>query len=122
MTVLLYRRWVALLANHIDNVIVPHYYRAAFSMASALGRLGLVSARRKVLTSSANTATTRRTVVFSSSGAILAQPEKTPFGIWRIAAVVVPFLYLGTRISKNFAELLEEHDIFYPEVDDDDDD
>ncbi|XP_077590409.1 essential MCU regulator, mitochondrial [Stigmatopora nigra] len=89
-------------------------------MASTLGRLGWVAARRKVLTSLANTATTRRTVVFSSSGAILPKPKKTPFGIWRIVAVVVPFLYVGTRISKNFAELLEEHDIFVPEDDDDD--
>ncbi|GLD66367.1 single-pass membrane protein with aspartate-rich tail 1b [Lates japonicus] len=29
--------------------------------------------------------------------------------------VVVPFLYVGTLISKNFAALLEEHDIFVPE-------
>lgn len=35
--------------------------------------------------------------------------------------VVVPFLYVGTLISKNFAALLEEHDIFVPEDDDDDD-
>lgn len=35
--------------------------------------------------------------------------------------VVVPFLYVGTQISKNFAALLEEHDIFVPEDDDDDD-
>uniref|UniRef100_A0A8C6WG13 Essential MCU regulator, mitochondrial n=1 Tax=Neogobius melanostomus TaxID=47308 RepID=A0A8C6WG13_9GOBI len=45
----------------------------------------------------------------------------TPFGLIRIALVVVPFLYVGTRISKNFAALLEEHDIFVPEDDDDDD-
>lgn len=35
--------------------------------------------------------------------------------------VVVPFLYVGNLISKNFAALLEEHDIFVPEDDDDDD-
>lgn len=38
-----------------------------------------------------------------------------------MAVVVVPFLYVGTLISKNFAALLEEHDIFVPEDDDDDD-
>lgn len=38
-----------------------------------------------------------------------------------MTAVVVPFLYVGTLISKNFAALLEEHDIFVPEDDDDDD-
>lgn len=46
---------------------------------------------------------------------------QTPFGLIRMTAVVVPFLYVGTLISKNFAALLEEHDIFVPEDDDDDD-
>ncbi|XP_057717588.1 essential MCU regulator, mitochondrial-like [Corythoichthys intestinalis] len=90
-------------------------------MASALGRFGWGSALKNVLASPVTTVTARRTAVCSSSGAILPKPKKTPFGIWRIAAVVVPFLYVGTRISKNFAELLEEHDIFVPEDDDDDD-
>uniref|UniRef100_A0A3Q2YN81 Essential MCU regulator, mitochondrial n=1 Tax=Hippocampus comes TaxID=109280 RepID=A0A3Q2YN81_HIPCM len=90
-------------------------------MASALSRLGWVSAVTNVFASPAKTATACRTAVCSSSGAILPKPKKTPFGLWRIAAVVVPFLYVGTRISKNFAELLEEHDIFVPEDDDDDD-
>uniref|UniRef100_A0A8C5QUK8 Essential MCU regulator, mitochondrial n=1 Tax=Leptobrachium leishanense TaxID=445787 RepID=A0A8C5QUK8_9ANUR len=43
------------------------------------------------------------------------------FGLIRVFAVVIPFLYVGTLISKNFAALLEEHDIFVPEDDDDDD-
>lgn len=46
---------------------------------------------------------------------------QTPFGLIRMTVVVVPFLYVGTLISKNFAALLEEHDIFVPEDDDDDD-
>lgn len=46
---------------------------------------------------------------------------QTPFGLIRMTEVVVPFLYVGTLISKNFAALLEEHDIFVPEDDDDDD-
>ncbi|XP_046900061.1 single-pass membrane protein with aspartate-rich tail 1b [Hypomesus transpacificus] len=62
-----------------------------------------------------------RTVVSSSSGTILPRPDKTSFGLIRMTAVVVPFLYVGTLISKNFAALLEEHDIFVPEDDDDDD-
>uniref|UniRef100_A0A8B9U747 Essential MCU regulator, mitochondrial n=1 Tax=Anas zonorhyncha TaxID=75864 RepID=A0A8B9U747_9AVES len=48
-------------------------------------------------------------------------PEITPFGLLRVFSVVLPFLYVGTQISKNFAALLEEHDIFVPEDDDDDD-
>uniref|UniRef100_A0A8D2MKS4 Essential MCU regulator, mitochondrial n=1 Tax=Zonotrichia albicollis TaxID=44394 RepID=A0A8D2MKS4_ZONAL len=46
---------------------------------------------------------------------------QTPFGLLRVFSVVIPFLYVGTQISKNFAALLEEHDIFVPEDDDDDD-
>lgn len=46
---------------------------------------------------------------------------QTPFGLIRMTIVVVPFLYMGTLISKNFAAVLEEHDIFVPEDDDDDD-
>ncbi|KAF4080910.1 hypothetical protein AMELA_G00176500 [Ameiurus melas] len=62
-----------------------------------------------------------RTAVCTSSGAILPKPKKTAFGMLRISVVVIPFLYIGTLISKNFAALLEEHDIFVPEDDDDDD-
>ncbi|KAJ7992631.1 hypothetical protein DPEC_G00280680 [Dallia pectoralis] len=65
--------------------------------------------------------TVHRTVVHSPSGGILPKPKKTSFGLFRIAMVVIPFLYVGTLISKNFAALLEEHDIFVPEDDDDDD-
>ncbi|XP_054635857.1 single-pass membrane protein with aspartate-rich tail 1b [Dunckerocampus dactyliophorus] len=72
-------------------------------------------------TSYLNRTTQTRSAVSSSSGAILPKPDKTPFGLIRMTAVVVPFLYVGTLISKNFAALLEEHDIFVPEDDDDDD-
>lgn len=63
------------------------------------------------------------------SGPVTAAPSRrrsrlspqTPFGLLRVFSVVIPFLYVGTQISKNFAALLEEHDIFVPEDDDDDD-
>uniref|UniRef100_A0A3P9LV58 Essential MCU regulator, mitochondrial n=1 Tax=Oryzias latipes TaxID=8090 RepID=A0A3P9LV58_ORYLA len=94
-------------------------------MASALfGPLVRLSARASPLGPSSTqgrTVTLYRSAVSSSSGAILPKPKKTPFGLMRIALVVVPFLYVGTQISKNFAALLEEHDIFVPEDDDDDD-
>ncbi|XP_034449087.1 essential MCU regulator, mitochondrial-like [Hippoglossus hippoglossus] len=83
-------------------------------MSPALGRL---VARLSALPA----VTLSRTAVCSSSGAILPRPRKTPFGPVRIALVVLPFLYVGIQISKNFAALLEEHDIFVPEDDDDDD-
>ncbi|KAM4650785.1 essential MCU regulator, mitochondrial [Discoglossus pictus] len=62
-----------------------------------------------------------RTVISTSHGVILPKPEKVNFGLLRVFSVVIPFLYVGTLISKNFAALLEEHDIFVPEDDDDDD-
>uniref|UniRef100_A0A8C5TLI6 Essential MCU regulator, mitochondrial n=1 Tax=Malurus cyaneus samueli TaxID=2593467 RepID=A0A8C5TLI6_9PASS len=55
-----------------------------------------------------------RSATVTRSGAILPKPL-------RVFSVVIPFLYVGTQISKNFAALLEEHDIFVPEDDDDDD-
>ncbi|XP_048356393.1 essential MCU regulator, mitochondrial [Sphaerodactylus townsendi] len=62
-----------------------------------------------------------RNVTATRTGAILPKPVKMPFGLLRIFSVVIPFLYVGTQISKSFAALLEEHDIFVPEDDDDDD-
>ncbi|XP_055051137.1 essential MCU regulator, mitochondrial [Misgurnus anguillicaudatus] len=82
--------------------------RRFVSLVSSVRRSGLVC-------------TQYRTAVCSSSGAILPKPKKTSFGLMRIMMVVAPFLYVGTQISKNFAALLEEHDIFVPEDDDDDD-
>ncbi|XP_007883856.1 single-pass membrane protein with aspartate-rich tail 1b [Callorhinchus milii] len=62
-----------------------------------------------------------RAALTTSNGAILPKPDKMSFGLMKVMVVVVPFLYLGTQISKSFASVLEEHDIFVP-VDDDDDD
>ncbi|XP_060101328.1 essential MCU regulator, mitochondrial [Heteronotia binoei] len=62
-----------------------------------------------------------RSITVTQSGAILPKPVKMPFGLLRVFSVVIPFLYVGTQISKSFAALLEEHDIFVPEDDDDDD-
>ncbi|XP_028841751.1 essential MCU regulator, mitochondrial [Denticeps clupeoides] len=99
-------------------------------MASAMYRpSGLAAAVRNVAAAvgstgskcSGRTWTPCRTAVTTSSGAVLPKPPKTSFGLVRIGVVVVPFLYVGTLISKNFAALLEEHDIFVPEDDDDDD-
>ncbi|XP_006894526.1 PREDICTED: essential MCU regulator, mitochondrial-like [Elephantulus edwardii] len=62
-----------------------------------------------------------RSVIVTRSGAILSKPVKMSFGLLRVFSIMIPFLYVGTLISKNFAALLEEHDIFVPEDDDDDD-
>ncbi|XP_038625977.1 essential MCU regulator, mitochondrial-like [Tachyglossus aculeatus] len=60
-----------------------------------------------------------RTLIVTQSGAILPKPAKMSFGLLRVFSIVIPFLYIGTLISKNFAALLEKHDIFVPEDDDD---
>ncbi|XP_022614342.1 essential MCU regulator, mitochondrial-like [Seriola dumerili] len=99
-------------------------------MATRILRLPLRLSTRNTAIMSRNTGlkasniprtTPIRTAVSTPSGAILPKPDKTPFGLIRMTVVVVPFLYVGTLISKNFAALLEEHDIFVPEDDDDDD-
>lgn len=82
---------------------------------------GIMTRNPSLKASTVSRTTQTRTVVSTPSGAILPKPEKTPFGLIRMTVVVVPFLYVGTLISKNFAALLEEHDIFVPEDDDDDD-
>ncbi|KAM3623297.1 uncharacterized protein V6R79_009724 [Siganus canaliculatus] len=83
--------------------------------------MGIMSRNTGLRSSNISRATQSRTAVSTPSGAILPKPDKTPFGLIRMTVVVVPFLYVGTLISKNFAALLEEHDIFVPEDDDDDD-
>ncbi|XP_016415695.1 single-pass membrane protein with aspartate-rich tail 1b [Sinocyclocheilus rhinocerous] len=96
-------------------------------MASLAGRLSRAFFIRNTATLSRNTgpnsvnAIFRRTAVSTTSGAVPPKPVKVPFGLTRMAIVVVPFLYVGNLISKNFAALLEEHEIFVPDDDDDDD-
>ncbi|XP_056312410.1 single-pass membrane protein with aspartate-rich tail 1b [Danio aesculapii] len=99
-------------------------------MASLVGRLSRAFFVKNTLTLSRNAnqksvnvtgPTLSRTAVSSTTGRVLPKPDKVPFGLTRMAIVVVPFLYVGTLISKNFAALLEEHEIFVPDDDDDDD-
>jgi len=60
-----------------------------------------------------------RTVVYSESGALLARPERVPFGVIKVLVVVGVSVFIGGTISKNGAEFLEEHDLFVPDEDDD---
>uniref|UniRef100_A0A3Q3WPJ6 Essential MCU regulator, mitochondrial n=1 Tax=Mola mola TaxID=94237 RepID=A0A3Q3WPJ6_MOLML len=83
--------------------------------------MGITSFKTGSKTSNISRVNQTRTAVSTPSGAILPKPDKTPFGLIRMTVVMLPFLYVGTLISKNFAALLEEHDIFVPEDDDDDD-
>ncbi|CAH4028366.1 essential MCU regulator, mitochondrial [Pieris brassicae] len=64
----------------------------------------------------------KRTATTTPSGAILPEPEKTPFGILSVVGAVIPGLLIGAAISKNIANFLEENELFVPSDDDDDDD
>lgn len=64
----------------------------------------------------------RRTATTTPTGAILPEPEKTPFGLLSIVCAVIPGLLIGAAISKNIANFLEENELFVPSDDDDDDD
>ncbi|CAG4971359.1 unnamed protein product [Colias eurytheme] len=64
----------------------------------------------------------KRTATTTPSGAILPEPEKTPFGLLSVVAAVIPGLLIGAAISKNIANFLEENELFVPSDDDDDDD
>ncbi|XP_063364419.1 essential MCU regulator, mitochondrial [Cydia strobilella] len=64
----------------------------------------------------------KRTATTTPTGAILPEPEKTPFGLLGIVCAVVPGLLIGAAISKNIANFLEENELFVPSDDDDDDD
>ncbi|KAK2501065.1 hypothetical protein MC885_015280 [Smutsia gigantea] len=90
----------------------------AFRRGPSLKEVGDVSAGRG---GSGRSLVPSRSVIVTRSGAILPKPVKMSFGLLRVFSIVIPFLYVGTLISKNFAALLEEHDIFVPEDDDDDD-
>ncbi|XP_039352922.1 essential MCU regulator, mitochondrial [Mauremys reevesii] len=91
--------------------------RLLAAAAGSRGRVGVGGLR----SGPAVTVVPSRNETVTRSGAILPKPPKMPFGLLRVFTVVIPFLYIGTQISKNFAALLEEHDIFVPEDDDDDD-
>ncbi|CAK1551227.1 unnamed protein product [Leptosia nina] len=64
----------------------------------------------------------KRPATTTPSGAILPEPEKTPFGLLSVVCAVVPGLLIGAAISKNIANFLEENELFVPSDDDDDDD
>ena len=61
-----------------------------------------------------------RTKVYTESGALLEKPVRVRFGILKVACTVTPFLLTGGVISREFAALLEETELFVPDDDDDD--
>ncbi|XP_072452410.1 essential MCU regulator, mitochondrial [Notamacropus eugenii] len=93
----------------------------AAAAAVRSGALGPGPAARKAVGGLGQGPVPSRSLIATRSGAILPKPAKMSFGLLRVFSIVIPFLYVGTLISKNFAALLEEHDIFVPEDDDDDD-
>jgi hypothetical protein len=61
-----------------------------------------------------------RTVVYSNTGSFLERPEQVRFGVIKVLLVVIPFIFVGSMISKTGAAILEETELFVPEGDDDD--
>lgn len=59
--------------------------------------------------------------IFKESGALQGPPPKTRFPITKSLAMIIPFLWAGGWVSMKGAAFLEEHDIFVPAEDDDDD-
>ncbi|KAK4467481.1 hypothetical protein MN116_008993, partial [Schistosoma mekongi] len=54
---------------------------------------------------------------YKESGAFCERPQIIRFGILRSLAVGIPFIFIGSLISRTGAELLEEYDIFTPQDD-----
>ncbi|KAL8595063.1 hypothetical protein ACOMHN_002041 [Nucella lapillus] len=61
-----------------------------------------------------------RTKVCSETGALMEKPVHVRFGLLKVACTVTPFLLTGGYLSREFASLLEEHELFVPDDDDDD--
>ncbi|CAF3172044.1 unnamed protein product [Rotaria socialis] len=60
--------------------------------------------------------------VYTESGAIRPMPKRYPLGIIKVLCIAIPFLYLGSLVSKYGALGLEKMDLFVYSDDDDDDD
>lgn len=88
----------------------------------AFSRLARFAVQCKHLTKHQEHFIPRRSATTTPTGAILPEPEKTPFGLLGIVCAVVPGLLIGAAISKNIANFLEENELFVPSDDDDDDD
>lgn len=64
-----------------------------------------------------------RNVTTSASGIILDEPLRYHrFGLLKTILTMTAGLAVGAWVSKNFANFLEENELFVPEDDDDDDD
>jgi len=60
-----------------------------------------------------------RSVVYTETGGVLEKPPQVRFGLIKVMAVSVPFIYIGGTLSMMGAAFLEENDIFVPQEDDD---
>ncbi|CAF1629138.1 unnamed protein product, partial [Didymodactylos carnosus] len=58
--------------------------------------------------------------VYTESGAIRPMPKRYPFGIIKLLTITIPFLYLGSLVSKYATLGLEKMDLFVYNDDDDD--
>ena len=61
----------------------------------------------------------KRTMVYNKSGGILSEPKTNPFGVMYVAVVVSTSVYIGQKIGKILASILEELEIYVPDDDED---
>merc|ERR1711976_373785 len=96
-------------------------YVINMSALGSLRQLAATTLRKNVILSNqiSKQIVPKRTVVYKDTGAILEEPEQVRFGVVKVLAVVLPFLYTGATMSKSGAAFLEENDIFVPDDDDD---
>ncbi|XP_030759865.1 essential MCU regulator, mitochondrial [Sitophilus oryzae] len=87
----------------------------------SLSLLSIRSRQSRLLKISKNIITQNRLASATKRGVILPPPERTSFGLFKVALTVMVGLFIGAGISKNIANFLEENDLFVPEDDDDDD-
>ncbi|ESP03791.1 hypothetical protein LOTGIDRAFT_149539, partial [Lottia gigantea] len=90
-------------------------------MAARLTTLSINAVKRQILLPSKAKAVkpmVQQRTVFTETGAICPKPEITRLGVLKVMALIIPCMTLGGYISREFASLLEEHDIFFPDDDD----
>lgn len=91
-------------------------------MASVVARPSVIRSLGGFLRHCKNTTTavSRRAITYTETGAVLEKPVHVRFGLIKVACTVLPFLMTGAFISREVAALLEEHELFVPDDDDDD--
>lgn len=76
---------------------------------------------RRMINRARNAPRSQRALVTDSAGAYLEPPHFTNWAPLKFIACTIPFVAIGSLISKHGAKFLEEYELFVPDDDDDDD-